>query len=64
MTKLIDMAGNVAALTGILICLVSGMSRLMGNWQTAGLASMTLFTLGIGLMVFASLAKLHVLTAK
>ena len=64
MTKLIHMAGNVAALLGIFICLVSGMSRLMGNWETAGYASMTLFTLGIGLMVFACLAKLHVLTIK
>ena len=64
MTKLIERAGNVSALLGILICLVSGVSRLMGNWETAGYSTMTLFTLGIGLMVFACLTKLHVATNK
>ena len=64
MAKLIDIAGNVAALLGILICLVSGISRLLGNWETAGYSTMTLFTLGIGLMVFACLAKLHAITPK
>ena len=64
MAKLIERAGNVSALLGILICLISGVSRLMGNWETAGYSTLTLFTLGIGLMVFACLTKLHILTNK
>jgi type IV secretory pathway VirB2 component (pilin) len=64
MVKLIDYAGNAAALLGILVCVVSGVSRLMGNWHTMGYSSMTLFTVGIALMVLACLAKLHVLSAK
>ena len=64
MTKSIDIIGNIAAVLGIIICLVSGISRLMGNLHTLGLSSVTLFTLGIGLMVFACLVKLHALSTK
>ncbi len=64
MVKLIEFTGNAAALLGILVCFVSGVSRLMGNWTTMGYATMTLFTLGVALMVLACLAKLHVLSAK
>ena len=64
MLKLIKFSGNAAALLGILICFVSGVSRLMGNFETMGLATLTLFTVGIALMVLACLAKLHVLSVK
>lgn len=64
MTKSIDIIGNIAAVLGIIICFVSGISRLMGNMYTLGFSSVTLFTLGIGLMVFACLAKLHTLSTK
>ncbi len=64
MTKLIELVGNITALVGLLICLVSGASRLLGNWQTGGYSNLTLFTVGIGLMVVACLAKLHVLGRK
>ncbi len=64
MVVFIERVGNAAGLIGILICIVAGLSRMMGNWHTAGYATMTLFTVGIGFMVFACLAKLHALSAK
>jgi hypothetical protein len=62
--KLMEIFGNVAAVFGILVCCVAGVSRLLGNWQTLGFSTMTLFTLGVGLMVVACLAKLQVLNAR
>jgi len=62
--KLISIVGDVAAVVGILLCVVSGTARLLGTYAIAGLATMVLFTVGVGLMVFASLAKLHLLTAR
>lgn len=64
MVKLIEFTGNAAALLGIFVCFVSGVSRLMGHWETMGYATITLFTVGIALMVLACLAKLHVLSTK
>ena len=64
MDKLISIVGDVAAVVGILLCVVSGTARLLGTYAIAGLGTMVLFTVGVGLMVFASLAKLHLLTAR
>jgi hypothetical protein len=62
--KLIRIAGEVAAVVGILLCVLSSTARMFGIYEIAGLGSMALFTLGIGVMVFACLAKLHLLTTK
>ena len=62
MNKLISIAGDVAAVVGILMCLLSGGARIFGTYTIAGLGTMALFTLGIGIMVFACLVKLHLLT--
>ena len=64
MNKLIGMAGDGAAVLGILLCAVTGAARLAGVYYLVGVGTMTLFTVGIGLMVFACLAKLHLLTAQ
>lgn len=64
MLVFIERSGNFAGLLGILVCLVAGISRMLGNWHTAGYATVTLFTLGIAFMVFACLAKLHALSAR
>ena len=64
MIKLFELSGNIAAILGVLICIVSGVSRLMGNWETAGYSTMTFFTLGIGLMVYACLVKLDAISKR
>jgi hypothetical protein len=62
--KLIGMAGDAAAVVGILLCAVTGAARILGVYYLVGVGTMTLFTVGVGLMVFACLAKLHLLTAE
>ena len=57
MTGLANMAGAL----GIALCLVSGISRVMGEPYLLGYEALTIFNGGIGLMVFASLVKLDVL---
>ena len=64
MIKLIRIAGDVAAVVGILLCALSSAARAFGVYEIAGLGSIALFTLGIGVMVFACLAKLHLLTMR
>ena len=64
MSKLLETVGNVAAVLGILVCLVSGLSRLAGTWYMAGFQAMVLFNVGIGLMVMGCLAKLHLLGSR
>ena len=62
MNKLIGVAGDFAAVVGILVCVIAGAVRVVGIYEIAGLGMMALFTIGTGLMVFACLAKLHALT--
>lgn len=64
MNKLIEIVGNVAALLGVLACLVSGVARLSQSWYVGGFQTMVLFIVGIGLMVMGCLAKLHALSSK
>jgi type IV secretory pathway VirB2 component (pilin) len=64
MNKYIDLAGNVAAVIGIVICLAAGLIRLSGNYFVFGFETQTLFLGSIAIMVFACLAKLHLLSVK
>ena len=59
MERVITIIGNLAALVGILLCLVSGVARVTGSYHVAGYAAMTLFQAGTGLMVLACLCKLE-----
>ena len=59
MDKLLGLIGNIAALLGILICLIAGFNRLIGSYHLLGYEDMTLFIGGIGIMVAACLAKLY-----
>jgi hypothetical protein len=62
--KLISIGSDVAAVVGILLCVVAGAVRLSGTYAIGGLGTMVVFTVGVGLMVFACLAKLHLLTVR
>lgn len=59
MKKLLEVVGHIAAVLGILICLVAGFARVTGNHYVLGYEAITLFTGGIALMVMACLAKLY-----
>ena len=61
MDKLILVAGNVAAVIGLLMCLGAGLIRLAGNFHLFGYSLMTIFTAGMGLLLMACLAKLQLL---
>ena len=54
----LSLTGNLAGLFGVLMCVVSGMARVLGNPRLGGYESLTLFEIGVGLMVAACLAKL------
>jgi type IV secretory pathway VirB2 component (pilin) len=62
MNKYIELLGNIAAITGVLVCLAAGLIRLSGNYFIFGFETQTLFLVSIAIMVFACLAKLHVLS--
>jgi len=54
--------GNVAGLTGVALCAVSGLVRVSGVYQLGGVELRTLFLVGVALMVLACLVKLHLLS--
>jgi len=60
MQKLIQSIGDIAAILGVAICLVTGVMRLVGQPVIFGFEAITLFTGGIALMVMACLARLYV----
>ena len=64
MNRLIGIAGDVAAIGGVLVSALSGAARVFGVYQLADVGTIALFTVGTGMMVFACLAKLHLLTAR
>lgn len=59
MKELIKNIGNIAAILGILVCLVSGGARVAGQFYVVGFEAMTLFNVGVAFMVAAILAKVH-----
>jgi hypothetical protein len=63
MAKLLEIIANGSGLLGVLICLVAGVTRILGSYHVLGFEAITLFIGGIALMVMACLIKLHQLTA-
>ena len=62
MQQLIRWSGNAAAVLGILCCAVAVLARLGGTYIIMGGPEVgSLFGLGVGLMVFACLAKIELL---
>ena len=62
MNNLLELAGNIAAILGILVCALAGVARITGYYYVFGYEAVTLFIAGMALMVMACLAKLHNLT--
>lgn len=59
MDRVLRIVGNVLAVLGVLICLLSGLARLAGGYYLLGFETMTLYIGGVGIMVMACLAKLQ-----
>ncbi|KPJ90541.1 MAG: hypothetical protein AMJ53_13335 [Gammaproteobacteria bacterium SG8_11] len=59
MEKTIDIIGNALGALGLIICLLAGVSRVVGSHYLMGFETITLFIGGISIMVAACLAKLH-----
>ena len=62
MGKMLNLLGNVIGVTGIIVCTLAGVSRLLGSYHLLGFESVTLFIGGMALMVMSCLVKLHQLT--
>ena len=61
MKNTIELLGNAAGILGVLLCLVAGLGRMAGYFYLAGFEPMSLYVGGMGFMLGACLAKLHVL---
>jgi hypothetical protein len=59
MEKAIDTIGTILGVLGILVCVLAGVSRIVGSHYLVGFETITLFIGGISIMVAACLAKLH-----
>lgn len=61
MQKTLEIVATIAGILGVLVCLAAGVTRISGNFYLAGFEAMTLFSGGMGLMLFAVLAKLELI---
>jgi hypothetical protein len=62
--KSIVFAGRVTGIIGTAVCAISGLARVAGMYYVLGFESTTLFTVGMGLMVFSCMIRLEELTAQ
>lgn len=61
MQQMINLISNLSGAAGLLICLGTGISRLLGHYHIMGSEVVTLFIVGIALMVAACLGKLYII---
>jgi hypothetical protein len=61
MQRIFNALSSAAAVLGIVLGLFAGGFRLSGSFYVAGFEAMTLFNVGVGLMVFSALVKLELL---
>lgn len=61
MRKTLELAGNVAGLLGVMLSVGAGVGRIAGFFNLAGFEPMSLYLGGMGFMLGACLAKLHLL---
>ena len=53
MQQLLNLAGSIAGVLGVLLCTAGGLARVAGFYYVAGFASTTIFMVGTGVIVFA-----------
>jgi len=59
MGRIIELLGMTAGIAGVLLCLIMGVVRLLGNHFFMGYETISLLTGGIALMVMGVLAKVN-----
>ncbi|MBK1693742.1 hypothetical protein CKO09_03165 [Chromatium weissei] len=59
MKNILSMLGSVIGWFGVLICLFSGIMKLVGSYHLFDYETMTLFTVGIAMIATGCLAKLE-----
>jgi hypothetical protein len=59
MYKHLTLAGSLSGILGALICFIAVLARIAGYYYLAGYQSTTVFSMGVGMMVFACLVKLE-----
>lgn len=59
MDVVLRVGSNLVGLLGVLVCIFATGSRATGRFYTFGFESLTLFIIGIALMVAGCLGKLH-----
>jgi len=62
--KSIVFAGTVTGILGSILCAITGLARVAGMYYVLGFQSTTLFTVGMGLMVFSCMIKLEELASR
>ena len=63
MHQLLRLTGSIAGIVGVLLCAVAGLARISGNYYLGGYETTAIFTAGTGIMVFACLVKLELLSS-
>jgi len=64
MLKPLSLTGSISGVLGILLCAISGLARVSGSFYLLGYEATTIFTVGTGMMVFACLLKLELLSRR
>jgi type IV secretory pathway VirB2 component (pilin) len=62
MHQLLRLTGLIAGVLGVLVCAISGLARLFGVYYLGGYESTAIFMAGTGIMVFACLVKLELMS--
>ena len=61
-TLMLARVGSVIGWLGVMLCLVSGLTKLVGSYYLFSYEAMTLFMVGVGLITTGCLAKLEALS--
>ena len=64
MDPVLKLVGNTASALGLLVCLMAGLTRLLGSYHLLGFESGSWFMGGMALMIFGNTALLMRLTAR
>ncbi|WPL17730.1 hypothetical protein Thiowin_02769 [Thiorhodovibrio winogradskyi] len=61
MKKRLSLLGSVLGWSGVAVCCLSALAKLLGAYYLFGMESLSIFTGGIGLVVFGIMTKVEAL---
>jgi hypothetical protein len=62
MKNILSTIGSVVGWSGVIVCLASGLSKLVGSYYIYNYEVMTIFTVGIAMIAAGCMAKLEAQT--